>query len=363
VTDRSSHAPPTVEPPAIDIRQHVLLAPMTTLGVGGPARYFVAARTAEECIKALGWAAAKALPVFVLGGGSNVVVCDDGFPGLTLRVDVPGITVEPAGAEVRVAVGAGEDWDRFVARTVAEGWAGVECLSGIPGRVGATPIQNVGAYGQDVAQTLEAVEAIDRSARRTVRIPASECDFAYRTSRFKRDPDRFLVTRVWFRLRPGGEAALRYDGLREAVGEARASLAGVRDAVLRTRRAKGMVLDPADPDTRSDGSFFLNPVLSGVELEDLLRRLSPGEDLPRFPAPGGVKVPAAWLIERAGFSKGERWQGAGISSKHALALVNVDGATAADIRELAMRIRNRVRDRFGIALEPEPRFVAMAGLG
>lgn len=333
------------------------------MGVGGPARFFLEARSVRAAHRALAWARSRDLAVFVLGGGSNVVVADAGFPGLVLRVAIPGARSEVAGSDVRVEVGAGEGWDDLVSWSVARGWAGIECLSGIPGLVGATPIQNVGAYGQEVAETIEEVEALDRSKGEIVRIPADRCGFSYRHSRFKENPDRYLITRVRFRLRPGGPPTIRYEALEAAVSGDSPSLGEVRETVLRIRRSKGMVVEPRDPDSRSGGSFFLNPILTPEELERLEASLPDEARPPRYPVESGYKVPAAWLIEGAGFEKGYRWKRTGLSSKHALAVVNRGGATAEEVRELARRIRTRVRDRFGVTLEPEPRFVGFESPG
>lgn len=351
------------------LRERVPLAPLTTIGIGGPARWFVEAKSAEEVEQALSWAAGRGLPLFVLGGGSNLVIADEGFPGLVLRVAIRGVEEETDGDRGLLTAGAGEEWDALVARAVAGGWGGIECLSGIPGAVGATPIQNVGAYGQEVAETVLAVEALSRDGGRTRRFTAAECGFAYRDSAFKRaERDRWVILAVTYALRPGAPPAVRYPELarrlEEEGGSGEADLARLRAAVLALRRRKGMVLDPDDSDTRSDGSFFVNPVIPAARLDRFLalaaaRGIAP-EQVPRFPAPGGVKLSAAWLIERAGFAKGHRHAGVGISSKHALAIVNRGGGTAGQVVELAREIRRRVEDAFDVLLEPEPSFVGFA---
>jgi UDP-N-acetylmuramate dehydrogenase len=260
---------------------------------------------------------------------------------------------------VEATCGAGEEWDTIVERAVARGLAGIECLSGIPGRVGATPIQNVGAYGQEVAETIARVRAYDLESGRFVEFAAAECGFGYRDSRFKReDRGRYVVTSVTFRLAPGGEPAVRYPELERALGEGRRSLAEVREAVIAIRRRKSMVLDPEDPDARSAGSFFVNPVVPD-EVADRIAA-SHADPMPRYAAPGGAKLSAAWLIERAGLSRGYRNGNAGISSKHTLAIVNRGGATAAEVVALAREVRDRVRDRFGVTLTPEPVFVGLS---
>ncbi len=356
---------------ALEIRDGVPLAPFSTLGVGGPARHYARATTEKEVREGVGWAAARQEPLLVLGGGSNVVVSDDGHPGLVLHVDTRGVRVREVDGRVEVTAEAGEPWDDLVARAVAAGWAGLECLSGIPGRVGATPMQNVGAYGQEVGETVSRVEALDRASGGVADFDNAECAFAYRQSRFKgRDRDRYVILRVTYTLRPGSAPAVRYAELArhlEGKGAGAPSLAEVRAAVLELRRRKSMVLDPADPNTRSVGSFFMNPIVpasAAAALEERLRReglLGAGERPPQFPAEGGrVKLSAAWLIERAGLSKGHGSGRAGLSTRHTLAIVNRGGATAADVVALAREVRDRVRDRFGVTLEAEPVFVGIA---
>lgn len=351
------------------IEEQVPLALHTTLGVGGPARYFAEARSVEQAVEGIRWARERNLPLLVLGGGSNLLVADSGFPGLVLRCAIRGVAVREDGQAVVVRAGAGEDWDALVALAVERGWAGIECLSGIPGLVGAAPIQNIGAYGQEVRETIVEVEALNLEALDCVRFSNDECRFGYRESRFKlEDRGRYLVVAVTYRLVPGGAPAVRYAELERRLAERGAvspTLAEVRSLVIEIRRGKSMVLDAGDPDARSAGSFFVNPVVSDAELADLERRETArlGEEprIPRFPAgEGRVKVPAAWLIERAGFAKGYRRGPAGLSTKHTLAIVNRDGARAEDIAALAREIRNGVRERFGITLTPEPVFVGLS---
>ena len=340
------------------------LAPYTTLGLGGKARYFVDCDTGEQVCAALAYAAERRLPVYVLGGGSNVVFLDSGFPGLVLRITIGGMGWrDRPNPEVRA--GAGVDWDSLVQSVVERGWTGVECLSGIPGTVGGTPIQNVGAYGQEIAETLVSVACLDRTTFERRTFTARDCDFGYRDSRFRRaDRGRYVVLEVTLRLAPDQKPRIRYPELQRAV----AGLGGletitpteavrlVRQAVLTLRRSKSMVLDPADPNTRSVGSFFTNPVLSVAAFADLERRW---KGIPSFPADGGVKVPAAWLVEQAGFPKGYRGvgSGAGISTRHALALVNL-GGTSADLLALAEEVRAGVEKQFGIRLAYEPEVVS-----
>ena len=376
------------------IEENKSLAPFTTFGIGGPARWFAEAASEDDVAEAAAWAQEHALPLFVLGGGSNLLVSDAGFNGLVLRVALRGIAIaqieeadshlgEPhgehtSGAEAPVDDGrvdvrakaltyraaAGEDWDGFVERAVADNCAGVECLAGIPGTVGGTPVQNVGAYGQEVASAIERVRAFDLKESAFVEFTAAECGFAYRRSRFNSaEAGRYIVTRVDYRLTAGGAPTVRYADLDRALAPMRAggrevSLAEVAAAVRRLRQSKGMLLVEGDPDCRSAGSFFKNPVIA----EEQLRRIvayGAGQP-PRFPAGsepenrGKVKVPAAWLIEQAGFVKGYALGRAAVSSRHTLALVNLGGATAAEILALAGQIAAAVEARFGIRLEMEP---------
>jgi len=336
------------------------LAPLTTVGVGGAARFFARVGHADVLPELLGWAARQGLPVTLLGGGSNVVFADAGVEGLVLSLELRGVSTAPAGADdVEVTAGAGEDWDAFVAGCVGRGFAGLECLSGIPGRVGATPIQNVGAYGQDVGGVLVSVDVHDSVTGERRQLSHEECGFAYRHSRFKAaDGARFVVLGASFRLRVGGEACVSYPEIARQLavrGEAAPSLGRVREVVLETRRAKSMVLDTADENRRSCGSFFLNPELSAAAFDALAGRTSSAP--PGYRQPDGrVKVPAAWLIEQAGFRRGQRFGSVGISSRHALALVCHEGASAAALVDAAHRVRDGVAQAFDVTLAPEPRF-------
>jgi UDP-N-acetylmuramate dehydrogenase len=308
------------------------------------------------------WAARQGLPVTVLGGGTNVVVSDRGVQGLVLALDLLGESIVRDGDTIDVSVGAGEPWDAFVARSVERGWAGLECLSGIPGQVGATPIQNVGAYGQDVAGTLVSVDAYDALASMQTTLDRDDCGFGYRTSRFKGvDSGRFIVLGATFRLRAGGEGCVAYPEIARSfeAGNLRPTPANVRRVVLDTRRGKSMLLEPGDENGRSCGSFFLNPELTPAEFDALRGRAA--EAPPGFPVSGArIKVPAAWLIERAGFRRGQRFGKVGISSRHALALVCHDGATAAELVAAAHRVRDGVARAFDVSLVPEPRFLGFA---
>ncbi|MEU4687236.1 UDP-N-acetylmuramate dehydrogenase [Actinoplanes sp. NPDC023714] len=328
------------------------LAAYTTLRLGGPAGTLTTAVHADEAIAVVRAASAAGRPVLVLAGGSNVVIGDAGFPGEVLLLRTRGIRVvgeDPAAVVVRAA--AGETWDDFVAYAVTNGLSGVECLSGIPGSAGATPIQNVGAYGQEVAHTIVAVHAYDRIAGEVREMSPAECGFGYRASVFKHN-DRYLVLDVDFRLEKSGESApIKYAELARSLGaEAgdRVPLALARDTVLKLRAGKGMVLDPEDRDTWSVGSFFTNPVVT----EEVFAALG---EMPHWPAGDGmVKLPAAWLIERAGFPKGFAGEGVAISGKHTLALTNRGAGSTAALLDLARVIRDGVRERFGVELHPEP---------
>jgi UDP-N-acetylmuramate dehydrogenase len=348
--------------PAFEIQRDHALAPLTSLAVGGPAQFFARALSEPAVPEALEWAASRDLPVTLLGGGSNVVVADAGVPGLVLTIGLKDESHRFEGDAVDVTIGAGAGWDAFVEESVERGWAGLECLSGIPGQVGATPIQNVGAYGQEVADTLVEVHAFDRDCAARVVLPRAACGFGYRTSRFKEtDADRFIVLGATFRLRVGGEACLAYPEIARRFADRAPGLREVRAAVLATRKSKSMLIDPLDENGRSCGSFFLNPRLTAEEMDGLRARTAGAP--PAFPdGSGRVKVPAAWLIEAAGFQRGQRWGSVGISSRHSLALVCHPGATAAAIVEAAHRVRDGVARAFGVWLSPEPRFLGFGAV-
>lgn len=337
----------------------VPLAPWCTLGIGGPARWFIEAASEEAIRSALAWAHAREVAVYVLGGGSNVVVADDGFDGLVIKVDIRGVSRSKSNGRVNFVVGAGEAWDPFVATTVAEDCAGLECLSGIPGLVGGTPIQNVGAYGQEVSETLARVRVWDRLLRGVRTFANADCGFGYRTSRFKVQPGRFVVLSVTFQLPTGSLGApVKYAELARSLGTEqgqRAPLEDVRRTVLGLRAGKGMVLDAADHDTWSAGSFFTNPFLTAEESDAL------PEDAPRWPQPdGSVKTSAAWLIERAGFDKGYGNELVSLSTKHTLAVTNRGEATTGDLLALAREVRDGVEAKFGVQLVNEPVLVGCA---
>jgi UDP-N-acetylmuramate dehydrogenase len=347
------------------IQENVPLAPLTTLQVGGAARYFAQPKREDDVPEAVQFAKARDLPLFVLGGGSNLVVADSGWPGLVLRMAMGGITASNStndGKAVLFSVGAGVDWDAFVAQAVVQNCAGVECLSGIPGSVGGTPVQNVGAYGQEVADTIESVRALDLKDDRIVVLPKPACRFRYRSSIFNTtERGRYIILRVHYRLKRGGAPSLKYADLQNHFAERKTppSLAEVREAVREIRRTKGMLIVPGDDDCRSAGSFFKNPVLSEAQFTELAARAaSKGVEIPSYPAlEAQRKVSAAWLVEHSGYSKGYVIGEAGISHRHALALINRGDAKASDIVELKGAIQRSVQEAWGILLDPEPVFV------
>jgi UDP-N-acetylmuramate dehydrogenase len=350
-----------VYPPTMEFRQHVSLAPFTTFEIGGPARWFAEATTESDIEAAVDFAKERKLRLFVLGGGSNVLVSDSGFDGLVLRIALRGI--ERSAAILSAA--AGEDWDALVSSSVAADLAGIECLSGIPGTVGGTPVQNVGAYGQEVSRTIRTVRVFDRATRKWVDLNNADCGFSYRRSRFNQGPDRdrFIVSRVTYALEQNVPAAVTYADLKHHFkdqGVADPCLQQVREAVLSIRLGKGMVVTPDHPERRSAGSFFKNPVVSAAKLPHIAAAAKlPEAEVPRYPAGADeVKLPAAWLLEHAGIVKGYRQGAAAVSTRHTLALTNQGGATAAEIAALRDTIQTRVRELFGIALEPEPVWVA-----
>jgi UDP-N-acetylmuramate dehydrogenase len=341
----------------VQLESNVALAPLTTLEVGGKARSFVRVTTESELAEAFAWADARASRCWVLGGGSNVVAPDHDLDGLVVAIGLRGVSYVDAAEKCLVSAKAGEPWDALVASTVERGLAGLECLSGIPGLVGATPIQNVGAYGQEVKDTLLRLRAFDRQERRFVELDAAACDFGYRNSRFKsREPERFVVSEVTFALSRTAVPRIDYPELARALAslERTPTLAEVRTAVIALRRSKSMVLEASDPNRRSCGSFFVNPVVSAELAHAAANRLGdPG--MPRFPQPDGqLKLSAAWLIEHSGFSRGFRRGNVGLSSRHTLALVCHEGASARELLDFAGEVRRGVRERSGVELTPEP---------
>jgi len=346
----------------MEVRENHPLAPLTTFGIGGPARYFVAARSEAELREALLWAGERMLPAFILGGGSNLVVSDAGYPGLVVKMEIGGIRRHRQSGKDVFTVGAGVDWNQFVATAIADACAGIECLNGIPGTVGATPVQNVGAYGQDVSETIVRVRALLRETLDAVEFANHECGFSYRTSRFNTtDRDAYIITRVDFALNFGGAPRVEYADLQKhfAATQESPTLQSVSEAVWKIRRAKAMVITADEPDSRSAGSFFKNPIVPVAVFSTLAElALKQGSELPSYPAePGHVKIPAAWLIEHAGLAKGFTLGRVAISRKHTLALVNRGDATAVELLALKDLVQQKVRDAFGIELRPEPVFL------
>ncbi len=353
-----------------EILRGVPLAPRTTLGLGGPAAHYCEARSEAELASALAYARGAGLPVTLLGGGSNVIVADEGVPGLVVRVASRGFSARAAGERVEVEVAAGEPWDDVVARACDEGLAGLEALAGIPGSTGATPVQNVGAYGQEVADTIVSVRALDLETGAVRTLDAAACGFRYRHSVLKERPGALAVVAVTFALRRGDSAGVRHGELARALGgKGPAPLARVRETVLALRRAKSMVLDAPglgarDENARSAGSFFTNPVVDAAHAARVVAlavqsgRVARAEDVPRWPEPDGrTKLAAGWLVEQSGFSRGLRRGAVGLSTRHALALVCHEGATAAALLALADEVRAGVFERFGVVLEREPVWV------
>jgi UDP-N-acetylmuramate dehydrogenase len=339
---------------SLSIQENVPLAPFTTLKVGGPARLFAVANSEDDVAAAFEYARSGGIPVFVLGGGSNILVSDAGFDGLVLQIALRGVKTDGP----LLTAAAGEDWDKFVSYCVDNDLAGVECLSGIPGFVGGTPVQNVGAYGQEVSETIVSVRCFDRDAQEFVDLSNAQCKFEYRKSIFNSGQrDRYVVLSVTYELRPGGNAKIAYRDLQEIFGDSHPSLMDVRGAVVRIRRSKSMVIDPNDANSRSAGSFFKNPIVP----KQMVNEISEKHVIPNVPSfrvnDIEVKIPAAWLIENAGFKKGFVLGNAGISSNHSLAIINRGGATANEIIDLKNLIQAAVREEFGIELSPEPVFV------
>jgi UDP-N-acetylmuramate dehydrogenase len=344
------------------ITENVALAPLTTLRVGGSARYFIEATNTAEVSQAVEFSKSADLPLFILGGGSNLVISDAGWPGLVLKVGITGINHRHGHDEVIFEAGAGEDWDKFVGMVVAHNIAGIECLSGIPGSVGAAPVQNVGAYGQEVSNTIDSVVALDLRDGEVHELSNEECGFSYRTSIFNTsERGRYIILQVNYSLNHGADAYIAYADLKKyfAGWSEKPALANVRDAVRKIRAGKGMLITAGDDDCRSAGSFFKNPILSADQYQALTARADAKNlQIPSYPALDvQKKVSAAWLVEHSGFSRGYGSGPVGISRKHALAIVNRGNATAADIVAFKEDIQQRVEEIWGILLEPEPVFV------
>lgn len=351
----------------------VELAPFTTLGVGGPASQLVRITSTAQALEAVRWwrglEPVQRPALLPLGGGSNVLISDSGFEGLVVKMENSHLEVlEQTGEQVVVRVGAGMVWDQFVAHATTQNWAGVECLSGIPGCVGASPVQNIGAYGQEVSETIKSVGGIDTRTGEEFRFTNEQCRFSYRDSFFKRQPaGRYLITSVDFQLRPGGEPTIRYADLKTRCENSNVhTLEQVRSLVLEIRRSKSMVYDTEDPNHRSAGSFFTNPIVSSEIADRIERRLPQDTRFPRFPVgEGREKLSAAWLIDNSGLKKGFRLSEAspaGLSTNHVLALTNRGGARAEDLIQLCRHVQRNVEEAFGISLVPEPVFIGFSRL-
>ena len=350
----------------MEIQHGVALGPRTTLELGGTAEYFVAATSHPEIAEATAFAQSKRLPLTILGGGSNCIVPDEGIAGLVLHLATRGIERRRDGDSIRVRVAAGEDWCAFVETMVAENFAGVECLAGIPGNVGATPVQNVGAYGQDVAQTICDVEVLDLQTQKIAHLDTAACQFAYRTSWLKKNPGRYVVLSVEFRLRPDGKPTRTYAELQRHTS-ADATLSAVLTKVLELRTRKSMVLNVEDVNRRSAGSFFTNPIVDPTAHREVVTRalsrkvVTSADGVPSWPGAEGIKLSAGWLIERAGFAKGVRDGNFGLSTKHALAIVHHGGGTTQELLAFSQRIQTAVEQTWNVRLEREPRILGVDG--
>ncbi len=349
----------------IKIQENIALAPFTTLKIGGNARFFVRAENEAEALEAFNFARENSFSLFILGGGSNILVSDKGFDGLVLQIAIKGISTSGENSEkVHIAAGAGEDWDEFVNFCVEKNFQGIECLSGIPGFVGGTPVQNVGAYGQEVSETIVSVRCLDRKTGEIFEMSNSECKFSYRKSIFNTTAlERFVVLKVEYALNVAQNPKIIYSDLQKYFNEKTPTLKETREAVLAIRAAKSMVIDENDVNSKSVGSFFKNPIVSKevfCQVEEISRKLKIIEEnqtLPFYKIDENIKIPAAWLIENSGFHKGFKKGNAGLSTNHALAIINYSNATAAEILDLKNEIQNRVKSQFGILLMPEPVFV------
>jgi UDP-N-acetylmuramate dehydrogenase len=335
------------------IQKNVPLAEKTTLKIGGAARFFVEAKSENDVVDAIGFAEENNLEIFILGGGSNVLIADEGFDGLVLQIGLKGFEVN----ENIITAQAGEDWDEFVGFCIKKNLAGIECLSGIPGFVGGTPVQNVGAYGQEVSETIRSVRVFDRQTKNFADLLNWHCGFSYRKSIFNTaEKDRYIVLAVTYALKPNGEPKIVYKDLREFFGNTEPTLQETREAVIKIRSDKSMVIDARDINTKSAGSFFKNPVITKEKFAEVCGNF--GAAIPSYPLDGeNVKIPAAWLIEQSGFYKGFRKGSAGLSTKHTLAIVNTGGATAKDILALKDEIQAKVKEKFDVELIHEPVFV------
>ncbi|MBA2605573.1 MAG: UDP-N-acetylmuramate dehydrogenase [Acidobacteria bacterium] len=348
------------------IRENVSLAEFTTIKIGGKARFFCSARTEDEVCEAVQFAELNSLKIFILGGGSNILIADEGFDGLVLQIALKGIsTFAKKDGTIFITAGAGEDWDEFVAFCVEKKFAGVECLSGIPGLVGGTPVQNVGAYGQEVSETIVSVRCFDRKAKKFVELLNNQCGFAYRTSIFNTtQKNRFIVLSVIFKLQQNGNPKILYRDLQNYFKDKKPSLQETRQGVIAIRSAKSMVIDERDENSKSVGSFFKNPIVSLAKFNEIkneaknLKVIEATERVPNYQVDDqNVKIPAAWLIEKSGFYKGFQFGRVGLSTNHTLAIVNLGNGTAQDVLDLKVLIQTKVKEKFAIELQPEPVFV------
>ncbi|MEO8665899.1 MAG: UDP-N-acetylmuramate dehydrogenase [Ignavibacteria bacterium] len=345
------------------MKKNILLSDLTTIGLGGKAKYFMSCASVDDILSALNYAKENKIKVQVMSGGSNIIFPDDGYDGLVMKIDIKGVNVSEDLQHVFVNAGAGENWDEFVEQMIQKNLTGVECLSGIPGSVGATPIQNVGAYGQEVKDTIFSVEAIDRVTLRSIIFTNEECDFKYRNSRFKSsDPDKYIITEVMFRFKKDKAAVIKYDQLQNYIEtkiikfedlQLNEKLTAIRNAVIGLRKSKSMIIDKADPNSRSCGSFFMNPVLSKDEFEAFKKKTGEENNMPVFVTGDGFKIPSAWLVEQAGFRKGYIKGGVGISGNHSLALININGTTD-ELLSLSDDIEKTIKNKFGLTLKKEP---------
>jgi UDP-N-acetylmuramate dehydrogenase len=348
------------------VQENVRLAEFTTLKIGGNARFFVRAQTEDETVEALKFATQNDFKVFILGGGSNVLISDAGFDGLVLQIALKGISVSPTKDEtILVTARAGEDWDNFVEFCTRKNLQGVECLSGIPGFIGGTPVQNVGAYGQEVSETIVTVKVLERASGRIFEMTNADCRFAYRTSIFNStEKNRFIVLSITFSLKQDGEPKIVYKDLQNYFHEKKPNLRQTRQAILQIRAAKSMVINEHDPNSRSAGSFFKNPIVGKEQFKKIEAQakrigvIESDEKLPNFAVDENhIKIPAAWLIEKSGFCKGYKFGRVGLSANHTLAIVNLGSAAANDVLNLKNEIQRKVKDKFNIELTPEPVFV------
>lgn len=344
----------------LKIQKNVPLAEFTTFKIGGKARFFVRAKSENEIIEALVFAELNDFEVFILGGGSNILISDAGFDGLVLQVALKGISiVAEKDGFIYVTAKAGEDWDEFVGFCVKNDLSGIECLSGIPGFVGGTPVQNVGAYGQEVSETIEIVRVFDRKSKEILELSNKDCKFSYRTSVFNTtEKNRFVVLAVTYALKQNGEPKIIYKDLQTIFGERKPTIQETREAVIKIRSDKSMVIDPKDINTKSAGSFFKNPVVSKKKYAEMCGSF--GGSIPFYEIDTeNVKIPAAWLIEKSGFPKGYVKGKVGLSTKHTLAIVNLDNASANDVLSIKEEIQHQVKKQFGVELKPEPVFVGI----